>query len=222
MKRTLAILAASMIIVSFAVAQGTPVDKSVAAGKAPKKVAPPGAMGAPPGQANVNGPAAAPSMTQTMPKPPAELDAAMKYFEGAWKCTSKVPAGSMGPGSPELVEKSTIKFKKAMGGFFYQGEYESKKSKTNPGMKGTLMISYQPGVKIFTLTSSNDMGGATFQTAPSMEGEVLAFSGEAYVMGQKIKVRETITRAAPKGASHKFEADMGSGFQSMGEDVCTR
>jgi hypothetical protein len=128
----------------------------------------------------------------------------------------------MGPGSPEMAAKSTVKFKKAHGGFFSQGDYEMKKTKAMPGMKGTFMISYQPAAKLFVLTSSDDMGGVAYQTSPGFVGETITFTGEGYMMGQKMKVRETMTRKGPKGASHKFEADLGKGFQNMGEDECTR
>ena len=41
-------------------------------------------------------------------------------------------------------------------------------------------------------------------------------------MGQKMKTRETMTRKSPKEVEHKFEADMGKGFQVMGTDICTK
>jgi hypothetical protein len=198
MNRTLAILAASTIVVSIAVAQGKPGDKPASP------------------------PAAPPANPAAAPKPPPELDAGFKYFEGAWKCDTKMPAGAMGPNSPEMTAKSTVHFKKAFGGFFYQGDYEMKKQKGVPGFKGMFLISYQPAAKVFTLTSSDDTGGATYETSPGFVGETITLTGEGYMMGQKLKVRETMTRKGPKGASHTFEADLGKGFQNMGEDDCTR
>jgi hypothetical protein len=37
-----------------------------------------------------------------------------------------------------------------------------------------------------------------------------------------MKTRETFTKVGPKELSHKFEGDMGKGFQLMGEDVCKK
>jgi hypothetical protein len=163
---------------------------------------------------------AAPAMP-ALPKPGPELDAAFKFFEGNWKCESKMPAGSMGPGSPEMTTKSSVKFKKALGGFYYQGEYDLKKTKTTPGFKGVMFIGYQPGAKLFTMTSSDDTGGGEYVTSTGFQGDVITFTGEGYMMGQKVKMRETMSKNG-KDAGHKAEADMGKGFQLMGEDTCKR
>ena len=156
------------------------------------------------------------------PKPPAELDEGFKYFAGNWKCDSKMPAGAMGPGSPEVVGKATVKFKKVLGGWFYQGEYAMKKTKTTPGFKGTFLIAYQPGAKMFTSTSYDDMGGTAYETSTGYAGDTITFVGDGFMMGQKVKLRETMTRGPDKGAGHKIEADMGKGFQLIGEDICKR
>lgn len=239
MKKTLAILAGSTLAVSIAVAQGKPTDKpAMAPAAAPKaaapaaqpaaKAAPAGAMPAAPAAAAAKpgaaaAPAAAPAAAApAAPKPSPELEAAFKSFEGSWKCETKFPAGAMGPGSPETSAKSTVKLKKALGGFFYQGEYEVKKTKQNPGMKASFFLGYQAGAKLFTSTGLDDMGGYGTSTSAGFQGETITFVGDGYMMGQKAKVRETMTRKAPKGMSHKFEMDMGKGFQSLGEDECTR
>lgn len=189
----------------------------------PASAAPAPAAGAKPAPATAATPAAQPSAAAPeMPKPAPELDAAFKFFDGTWKCETKLPAGAMGPGSPELISKSVVKFKKSLNGFYYQGEYEMKKSKNAAGFKGVMYIGYQAGAKLYTITSSDDMGGAEYATSPGFAGDTIAFSGEGYMMGQKVKVRETMTKKGEKEAGHKFEVDMGKGFQSMGEDTCKR
>ena len=165
--------------------------------------------------------AAAPALPPP-PKPPAELDEGFKYFTGAWKCDSKMPAGSMGPGSPEVLGKSTVSFKKVEKGWYYQGVYTMKKTKTTPGFKGTFLISYQPAAKTYVITSSDDMGGTAYETSTGFAGDTITFLGEGFMMGQKVKIRETMTRGPEKGATHKYEADMGKGFVVMGEDTCKR
>ena len=62
---------------------------------------------------------AAPAAAAPMgpPKPSPELDAAYKGMEGSWKCDTTFAANAMGPGSPELKAKTTVKFKKELGRF---------------------------------------------------------------------------------------------------------
>jgi Protein of unknown function (DUF1579) len=156
-----------------------------------------------------------------MPKPPPELEAAFKPLDGMWKCDSKFPAGALGPNSPETTAKTMVRFHKIERGFFYQGDYDMKKTKTTPGMKGSMLISYQPEAKTFVMTSHDDMGGAGLATSPGFSGDSIAFTGDAYMMGQKVKVRDTMTKG-DKTLSHKMEVDMGKGFQLMGEDSCKR
>jgi len=119
MKRTLLILAGSTLAVSLAVAQGKPAEKPGAAPAAPAaKAAPAAAPAAPamkpapaaakPAAPAAAAPAAAMAAPPAAPKPPPELDETFKMLEGNWKCETKIPAGSMGPGSPEMAAKSTV------------------------------------------------------------------------------------------------------------------
>jgi len=115
-----------------------PAAKPAAAAPAAAPAAKP-AAGAPAAAA----PAAPPP---PMPKPSAELAAFMKPMEGSWKCETKFAAGAMGPGSPEVMAKSTVKFKKEYDGMFYRGEYEIKKQKGfDMAMKGQFFIGWDPG-----------------------------------------------------------------------------
>jgi hypothetical protein len=204
---------------------GAPGAKATPPGHAGHDHGKPGAAGEKPGAAGdkAGGPAAAaaPALPPP-PKPPAELDEGFKYFTGTWKCDSRMPAGSMGPGSPEVMGKATLTMKKVEKGFYYQGVYTMKKTKTTPGFKGTFLISYQPAAKMFAITASDDMGGAAYETSTGFAGDTITFVGEGFMMGQKVKIRETMTRGPDKTASHKYEADMGKGFQLMGEDTCKK
>jgi hypothetical protein len=116
-----------------------------------------------------------------------------------------------------------VKFKKAVGGWYVQGDYNMAKTKATPGMKGTFMISYHGVAKTFVMSGTDDMGSASMETSSGFSGDTITFTGEGYMMGQKAKIRETMTRMPDtKGASHKYEVDTGKGFQVMGEDVCKR
>ena len=44
----------------------------------------------------------------------------------------------------------------------------------------------------------------------------------ATMMGQKVKMRETMSKKGDKEVEHTFEIDMGKGFQPMGTDSCKK
>jgi hypothetical protein len=156
-----------------------------------------------------------------MPAPSKELEAFMKGFEGSWKCETKFAAGAMGPGSPEVTAKTTVKFKKEYGGFSWHGEYSLAKSKTMPALSGVLQLAFDPGSNQITMVGYDSFGSATLG-AGAISGETAVLHEEGYMMGMKMKLRETMTKKGPKEIYHKYESDMGKGFQLMGEDSCKK
>jgi hypothetical protein len=177
------------------------------------------AAGAPAAAPAPGGAAPAAGAPMTPPKPSPELDAAYKGMEGNWKCDTTFAANAMGPGSPEVKAKTTIKFKKDLGGFWYRGDYEVKKTKDFPGMKGTVYLG-QDGKQLLT-TNIDATGGMTSGTGTA-SGDTVTFTEEGHMMGQKVKTRETLLKKSDKEIVHKFEVDMGKGFQPMGEDDCKK
>ena len=164
-------------------------------------------------------PAAAPP---AMPKPSTELAAFMKPMEGSWKCDTKFAAGAIGPGSPEVMAKSTVKFKKEYDGMFYRGDYEIKKQKgVDMAMKGQFFIGWDPGSQQIIVTGVDSTGGMG-SGAGKITGETATYTGEGYMMGMKMKTRETMGSKGPKEGFHKMEIDMGKGFTLMGEDTCKK
>lgn len=154
------------------------------------------------------------------PKPSPELET-MKFLTGPWTCESSMPAGAMGPGSPAMKMRTTISFKKDLGGFFYRGDFQSK-AKGAAAMKGSVFIGHQQASNLFTMSAQDSMGGVELATSPGFKGDTIEFTGDAFMMGRQMKVRETITKAGPKEIVHKIEADTGKGFEQMGEDHCKR
>jgi hypothetical protein len=156
------------------------------------------------------------------PTPSKELEALMKPFEGSWKCETKFAANAFGPGSPETTAKSTVKFKKDLDGFVYKGEYEVKKQKgVDMPMKGILYLSYDPGSKQVIATSVDNMGGIGMGEG-KITGDSVTYTSEQYMMGMKVKSRDTMSPKGPKEVSHKMEMDMGKGFMTFGEDDCKK
>lgn len=169
-------------------------------------------------------PAAPPAgAAQQMGVPSPEVDKLYKGFEGNWKCDTTFAVNAFGPGSPEVKTSSAVKIQKMknLNGFWYQGQYEVKKSKTVPAtFKGVFFLGYEPGTKQAMVYGIDNMGGVSW--GASAPGETLAFVGEGFAMGQKVKVRETMQAKGPKEVYHKYEMDMGKGFQTFGEDVCKK
>jgi len=160
--------------------------------------------------------------TESMPMPAKELEAFMKGFVGTWKCQTTFPAGAFGPGSSEVKTKAVVTMKKELNGFFYQGEYKAAKAKGMPAaFHGMFYLGYDQGSKQIINVSVDDTGSASMAAGP-ITANSATWSGEAYMMGSKVKVREVMTLKGPKEAYHKFEVDMGQGFQTMGEDTCQK
>ncbi len=167
-------------------------------------------------------PAAAPvAAAPPMPTPSKELEAFMKGFEGNWKCETKFAAGSMGPGSPEMTAKTSVKIKKEFGGMSWHGEYTMAKSKTMPAMSGVFQLGFDPGTNQSTIVAYDSMGTAAMGAGP-ITGDTVVYTEDAVMMGMKTKLRETMTKKGPKELFHKYEVDMGKGFQAMGEDTCKK
>ena len=142
----------------------------------------------------------------------------MKPFEGTWKCESTFPAGMLGPN--EMTVKSTAKFKKDMGGFFWKIDYALAKQKGVPPLSVQVWLGYSKGTGEITLTSLDSMGGSSLESGKP-EADTVTTTGEAFSMGQKVKVRETLWQKGKEGG-HSFEMDMGKGFMPMGKDTCKK
>jgi len=164
-------------------------------------------------------PAAA--VTATAPKPPPELDELYKVFAGTLKCDSTFAAGAMGPGSPETKLKTTVRIRKDLDGFWYHGDYESQKSKTQPSMKGVFYLGYDPATKQALITGVDNAGGASWGTGQK-QGDSIVFEEQSFMFGMKVKVRETMTSGDTLG--HKIEVDTGKGFgyQPFVDETCTK
>jgi hypothetical protein len=154
--------------------------------------------------------------------PPSELDTNFKSLEGTWKCEARIPAGAAGPNSPESTTKSTVKIKKDLNGFWYVGEYEAKKGKTTPEMKGEFFLGYNPNTKQTTMTNFDSTGGMVQSTGTGFQGDTLTFTGEGTHGGQKVKVRETMTKKGDKEVTHRVEVDSGQGYQQVVEETCKK
>jgi len=211
-----------VIALGFISAVANAQDKKQAAAPAPAAApaaAPHAAAPAAAAPAAAAAPPAAGAM-MTPPKPAPEWEAFAKGWDGTWKCETTVPAGSMGPGSPEQKAQVTAKVKKDFGGFWLVGNYDMKKTKTSPAMKGTFTLG-SPDGKLLISTNMDSMGGSAWSTGP-LGADGATTLGEGVMMGNKVKIRETTTKKSEKEVYHKAEVDMGKGFMTMFEDNCKK
>ena len=225
-----AVLALAIAPVAFAQAPAPAAAPKPAAATPPAPTAPAAKPAAAPAAAPAAKPAAAAAApaaaapaaaTPPKPMPSKELEAFMKPFEGSWKCETKFAAGAFGPSSPEITAKSTVKFKKDLDGFFYRGDYDLKKQKgVDMPMKGTFYIGWDPGSQQIIVTGIDNAGGLG-TGAGKITGDSVTYTGEQYMMGMKMKTRETMQMKGKEGY-HKLEIDMGKGFALMGEDTCKK
>jgi len=145
----------------------------------------------------------------------------MQGFEGKWKCETKFPAGSTGPGSLAMIAKTDITIKKEFDGFSWHGEFKLAKTITTSATSGVFQIGYAAGPKQATFLSYDSVGSA-MMGAGALAGDSVTFNEEGFLKGGKVKVRETLAKKGPRKIHHKVEVDQGKGYQTMAEDTCTK
>ena len=82
-------------------------------------------------------------------------------------------------------------------------------------------MGHDPGTNQATIVAYDSMGTAAMGMGP-ISGDTVTFIEDALMMGMKTKLRETMTKKGPKEVFHKYEVDMGKGFQAMAEDTCKK
>lgn len=157
------------------------------------------------------------------PKPAPELDR-LKPLAGSWSCKGKSPAGSMGPGSPEVSYSSTVTVKPIFDGFAYSVAYDQPKTKTHPEhFAGAWTVGFDSAKKVLVFDWLDNMGDVGAQTATDWSGDDLVLTGEGSGMGKHLMLRDTFTKKG-KGIHWKGELkpDGMPDFIVIGEDDCTK
>ena len=158
------------------------------------------------------------------PKPAAEL-AAIKAMAGNWTCQGVMPAGAMGPGSPEQKYQSTFKVVPIYEGFAYNLTYEQKKSKTHPvHLLGSWSAGWDATKKKLVFFWLDNMGSVGTQTTTDWVGNDLVLAGEGSFMGHPTSLRDTLTRDGDKKLHWKGEMKPAGapGWIVIGEDDCKK
>jgi hypothetical protein len=158
------------------------------------------------------------------PVPAPEL-AGLKPLAGSWSCQGVAPAGSMGPGSPEVKYQSSFKVTALHGGFGYELAYAQKKSKDHPmRFEGAWNTGWDASRKKLAWFWLDNMGDVGAQTSPPWEGDTLVIEGEGAALGRHALLRDTFTRKGDKQLHWKGELkpDGAPGWITIGEDDCKK
>jgi hypothetical protein len=108
-----------------------------------------------------------------------------------------------------------------MDGFFLDIAGEQKMPKGKMMFHG--VNGWDPTTKKFVRTDYDSMGGMFNLTSVGWEGDKMVFNGEGTMMGQKMKIRHTMTKKGDSEFASSFEGFGPDGKpMPMGDDVCKK
>jgi len=158
------------------------------------------------------------------PKPAAEL-ARLKALEGTWSCKGASPAGAMGPGPPEAKYISAFVIKPVFDGFAYTAAYEQKKTKEHPTrFAGGYSIGWDAAQKKMQWYWTDNVGDTGMETGGDWSGDDYVITGEGYLFGKTLALRDTFTKKGASGLHWKGEmkAPGATAWSLIAEDECTK
>jgi hypothetical protein len=156
------------------------------------------------------------------PAPAPEFTSAAKYFVGNWKCDSSMPAGAWGPGGKGT---STLAFKFDMGDMWMNLDGDMKMADPKAPMHMTFrgLAGYDPTTKKIMRMDWNSSGATMHLSTAGWTGDKLVFEGDGMMMGQKMKLRHTITKKNDTEWTGTMETAGADGkWTPMGEDTCKK
>jgi len=152
-------------------------------------------------------PPAAPAAPPAPPTPGPETTA-LKPFVQSMTWVGKMPAGSMGPGSPEMTSKGKSTCKWIMNNLWAACDLEDHTGTGKQSMtwKGHWVVGWDFGAKEYRGVMADSFGTATMFSG-KLDGTKLVFEsqGEVDMMGMKAKVRTTMDAADPKAIKFTSE-----------------
>ena len=197
MKKTLLVSGLAFGLVGVVHAQGTDKAKAPAADKAKAG----SAMGA------AGQPAAAAEAMPAPPKPGPETEA-LKPFAKNMTWTGKAPAGSMGPGSPEMPTKGSARCKWTINNLWAMCDIESTMGTGKEAMKWSAheVFGWDFMAKEYH-ASMVDSFGALVEMTGKLEGQKLTWETpkEVMMMGKPTKLRVTMDATDPKAIKFTSE-----------------
>ena len=162
---------------------------------------------------------AAPKPMAGPPKPAPEMKQ-LDIFLGNWKCDGSMKKSPMGP---ERAMQTSVSGKSDLDGFWVAVRVEEKKTKDNPmALKGNFNMTYDAATKKFEGLWNDNMGGWGHATSPGWEGDKIAFTGDMFMMGQKMGSRDSFTKKGDKELVHTGEFQMNGKWIQMMEETCKK
>ena len=155
------------------------------------------------------------------PKPAPEIEAAYKWMAGNWKCTGKA---FMTPFAPEHATTTTFAVKADLDGFWYHAEFAEKKSKAVPNPpRATGFFGWDASKKKLVSYFVGNTGVAIAQFSDGWKDDSLVFSGPMEAMGQKMTLRDSVTKKGDKEMVHVVEVSGKPGeWTKVAEETCKK
>jgi len=166
--------------------------------------------------------AALPALSQAPAGPPTpspEL-AKLAFFAGDWACKGKAEASPFGPAHATVGK---VGIHKEIGGFWYVGHYEEKKTAENPQpIIFQFVQGYDGTSKAFTMDCYDSFGSHCHQTAAGWEGDKIVYSGQSTGSGPATPVRDTFAKTGAASLEHTGEMQMEGKWMAIDHETCTR
>lgn len=165
--------------------------------------------------------AEAPKSAAAVPVPaPGPEVGQLSFFAGNWSCTGKAEDSPFGPAH---ATQATVHVKKELGGFWYVGHYDEKKSAANPHpVSFAFFWGYDAGAKAWTLDGFDAWGGHSHQKAPGWQDGKLVFEGETTMGGQATPARDTFTKKDHSTLEHAGEIQADGKWVAADHETCKR
>ena len=142
-------------------------------------------------------------------------------LRGLVEVRHKFSRDAFGPGSPEVAAKSTVKFKKDMGGFFYRGDLRGQEAEGRAdAVQGHLLHGLRSGLAAAARRRHRQHGRPRLEHRQDA-GDTATYTGEQYTMGAKVKTRETMGMKGRK-ASTSSRWTWAKASSLIGEETCKK
>lgn len=155
------------------------------------------------------------------PKPAVELTQ-LRYFEGQWKCDSKITAHD---GEPERTVKAKLVAKMDLERYWLtvqSAEVKEKNQRTAPHTTSAFW-GYDKEGQQFTRMGVGSHGEAATATSTGWSGDEFVWSGTVTnADGQRVPFRHTITRVDPLKYSEKIEINVGGQWLDVSHGTCQK
>jgi hypothetical protein len=178
-----------------------------------------GALAALPALAQPPAKGAPPAAPAAAPAPAPELQQ-LAFFAGDWNCKGRAEASPMGAAH---ATQATVHLRRDIGGFWYVGHYEEKKTAENPKpMVFHFLQGYDGTAKAFIMECFDAFGGHCHQTSAGWQDGKLVYTGESTGSGPATPVRDTFTKKGDASLEHAGEMQVEAKWVATDHETCTR